>query len=71
MSVISFLLQTKIVMKKTLLTLARRRGSTIAYLSSPILVCVLLVLLQQLGNVITNKDYPHGGVLTDVGLVPK
>lgn len=30
--------------KKTLLTLARRRGSTLAYLSSPILVCIVLIL---------------------------
>lgn len=62
---------TGIVAKKTVLTFARRKYSTLAYLSSPILVCLLLVLLQIMTNVITNQQTPHGGPLQDVGVVPK
>lgn len=55
---------------KSLLTLLRRTGSTVAYVLSPVFVCLALLFLQWLSNQLIDRELPTGGAVQLVGTVP-
>jgi hypothetical protein len=67
----AFVTQFNIVFFKSLLTLARRTGSTVAYLLSPVFVCLALLFLQWLSNQLFDVHTPTGGPLQPIGVLPR
>lgn len=67
----AFVTQFYLVFYKSVLTLVRRLGSTLAYLLSPVLVCCALLFLQWLANDLVDREAPNGGPIQPVGVLPK
>lgn len=63
--------QFYLVFYKSILTLLRRFGSTLAYLLSPVLVCCVLLFLQWLSNDLIDRETPTGGPVQPIGVLPK